>query len=282
MFATSVYGERFAARSAAAGSSAPSSTPRSRAPRGCGCSGTSSRACAPVGSRMSPRSFRRSTSATATRCGCSRATTSARPSMTPTPSTPPAAGSTARGGPRRRPRRRAGGQPVNLGDRGTDRVGGGMPVQLGGGLRDRECGRVGVRLGRRAGGARHRRASATPSCSATLADEHGERIVVGVDAARARSRSRAGSGRPTRPWAEAVEGSASRGVATLRLHAGRGRRDARGAGDRRPRARSSTPATGQRRVAHLLGRGGIAGGPGFPRGASGYRSLEAVIVGRAL
>ena len=228
-------------------STGSSSIPRSRAPPACTCSATSPPSALAAKFPRDPLS-RRSTSAAARPCASCRATTTARRRSTPTRSTPRCAGS-SRG-------REAlhvvdldgarAGQPVNL-----DHV----RADLRGGRRSRSrsaaaCARPAhVEAVLAAGAARAilgTAALADPALIEALAAEHGERIVVAADARAGRvaiegweRESAIGVGRAGRELGRARR-------APLRLHPGRGRRDARGARARRAcrgrRPRPSGPA----------------------------------------
>ena len=139
----------------------------------------------------------------------------------------------ARVAPRRRPRRRPGGrarEPRSVVARIAAAVD--VPVQLGGGLRDRAGVEAAFAAGAAARGPRHRAPSA-PRLAASSPAAYGERIVASVDARAGRV--------AVEGWEEATD-DRRRGRdrrprpprrPPLRLHPGRGRRDAR-------RARRST------------------------------------------
>ena len=86
------------------------------------------------------------------------------------------------------------------------------------------------------------RRSAIPSLLGSLADAYGDRIVASVDARGGRV--------AVEGWEQATDTAVEDAITDLgiardpsvRLHAGRGRRDARGPRPRPPRAASSTPA----------------------------------------
>ena len=157
---------------------------------------------------------------------------------------------TARRRPRRRARRRAGEHRA----RRADLRRGGRP---GPGRRRAARGRrrrSGARRRARRGRSSAPRRSPTRPWSRRWSPSTATRIVVSADAAAGASPSRAGSGRPEPSAAELIADLADRGVRDLRLHAGRGRRDARGPGARRASPVAAAAAAAGAR-ADLLGRG---------------------------
>ena len=117
----------------------------------------------------------------------------------------------------------------------------GVPVQLGGGLRDRGA----VEAAFEAGAARavlgtERPARPRPARRARRA--YGDRIVASVDARGGKVAVEGWEQATATPVDDAIADLGAARRQPLRLHAGRGRRDARGPRARRPRARSSPPA----------------------------------------
>ena len=169
------------------------------------------------------------------------------------------------GAARRRPRRRAdrGSRPTSSTSRRiTAELD--VPVQVGGGLAERRGGRRCDRRRRHAGRPGHGRLCATSTSSTRCVAEHGDRVVVSVDARGGRVAARGWTEQTEIPAQAVIERLGRSRGAAVRLLEHRARRHAERPGPRRGRPDRRRRA----RQLHLLRRRLVAGGPRSARSAA--------------